>query len=179
MQRQNDEKQAINLQRCEFAKEQIIWLGFVVTPSGVTPTEQKCDSIINLANPKTLKQLRSFMGRIHHLKNFIPNLARLSEPLRPFLSKANTKSQNKLDWKDKYTEAFNEIKAQIKHITENKHFDISKQTRVRCDAGKKGLGLCLEQKLDNVWKPIAFSSRFLITLESRYSTNELKLLAVV
>ena len=119
------------------------------------------------------------MGCIHHLIKFIPNLARISEPLRPLLSKANTKSQNKLDWKDNQTMAFNDIKAHIKQITENKHFDISKQTRVRCDASKKGLGACLEQKIGQMWKPIAFASRFLNNLESRYSTNELELLAVV
>ena len=96
MQRLNNENLAINLQKCEFAKEQITWLGFVVTPNGVTPTKQKCDAIINLENPETLKQLRSFMGFIHHLIKFIPNLARISEPLRPLLSKANTKSQKKL-----------------------------------------------------------------------------------
>ena len=179
MQRLNSENLAINLQKCEFAKEQITWLGFVVTPNGVTPTKQKCDAIINLENPKTLKQLGSFIGCIHHLIKFIPNLARISEPLRPLLSKANTKSQNKLDWKENHTIVFNNIKAQIKQITENKHFDISKQTRVRCDASKKGLGACLEQKIGQIWKPIAFASRFLNNLESRYSTNELELLAVV
>ena len=109
----------------------------------------------------------------------IPNLVRLSEPLRPLLSKANTKSQNKLDWKDKHTEAFNEIKAQLKPITENKLFDTSKQTRVRCDASQKGIEACLEQKFGYVLKPISFASRFLNTLKSRYSTNELELLAVV
>ena len=137
MQRLNDKNLTINLQKCKFAKEKKIWLGFLVTPSGVTPTKQKCDSIINLANPKTLKQLRSFICCIHHQTKIIPNRARLSEPLRPLLSKANTKSQNKPDWKDKHTEAFNEVKAQIKPITENKHVDTSKQTRVRCDASKK------------------------------------------
>ena len=143
MQRLKNENLAINLQKREFAKEQITWLGFVVTPNGVTPTKQKCDAIINLENPKTLKQLRSFTGCIHHLIKFIPNLA---------------KSQNKLDWKDNHTIAFNDIKAQIKQITENKHFDISKKTRVRCDASKKGLGACLEQKIGQIWKPIAFAS---------------------
>ena len=119
------------------------------------------------------------MGCIHHLIKFIPNLARISEPLRPLLSKANTKSQNKPDWKDKHTEAFNEIKSHIKQITENKHFDTSKQTRVRCDASKKGLGACLEQKFGNIWKPNSFAIGFLNTLESRFSTNELELVAVV
>ena len=141
--------------------------------------KQKCDAIINLENPKTLKQLRSFMGCIHHLIKFIPNLAEISEPLRPLLSKANTKSQNRLDWKDHHTTAFSPIKEQIKQITENKHFDTSTQTRVRCDASKKGLGACLEQKNGNIWETKAFASRFLNNLESRYSTNKLELLAVV
>ena len=67
MQRLNDENLAINLQKCEFAKEHITWSGFVVTPNGVTPTKQKCDAIIYLDNPKKLKQLRSFMSCVHHL----------------------------------------------------------------------------------------------------------------
>ena len=138
MQRLNDENLAINLQKCEFAKEQITWLGFVVTPNGVTPTKEKCDAKKNLDHPKTLKQLRSFMGCIQHRIKFIPNLARISEPLRPLLSKANTKSQNKLDWKDNHTIAFNDIKGQIKQITENKHFDTSKPTRVDATPAKKG-----------------------------------------
>ena len=132
-----EENLAINLQKCEFAKEQTTWLGFIVTPNGVTPTKSKCDAIISLEPPKTLKQLRSFMGCIHHLIKFIPNLAEKSEPLRPLLSKANKKAQNKLDWNEKHTEAFNEIKSQTQNITENKHFDTEKQTRVRCDARKK------------------------------------------
>ena len=177
--RLNEENLAIKLQKCEFAKEQIIWLGFTITPNGVTPTKHKCDAITNLDNPKTLKQLRSFMGCIHHLIKFIPKLAEISEPLRPLVSKAKTKAQNKLDWKEHHTKAFNQIKDKIKQITENRHFDTTKQTRVRCDASKKGLGACLEQKYGSTWETIAFASRFLNNLESRYSTNELELLAVV
>ena len=94
----NEENLAINLQKCEFSKEDIAWLGFKVTPNGGTPTKPKCDAVLNLEPPKTLKQLRSFMGCIHHLIKFLPNLAELSESLRPLLSKANSKTQNKIDW---------------------------------------------------------------------------------
>ena len=175
----NDENLAINLQKCEFAKEDIVWLGFKLTPKGVTPTKPKCEAILELEEPKTLKQLRSFMGCIHHLIKLLPNVAHISEPLRPLLSKANTKSQNKLAWNDTHTEAFIKIKAQIQSITENKHFDTNKQTRVRCNAIKKRPGACLERKHENIWKPVAYASRFLNKLEERYSTNELELLAVV
>ena len=139
----------------------------------------RCDAIISLEPPKTLKQLCSFMGCIHQLIKFLPNVAEMSEPLRPLLSKANTKSQNKLNWNEKHTEAFNEIKLQIQNITENKHFVTEKPTRVRCDASKKGLGAGLEQKYGNNWEPVAYASRFLNKLEQRYSTNELELLAVI
>ena len=173
------ENLAIKLQKCEFPKAELIWLGFKIHPNGIIPTKQKCDSISKLEIPKTLKQLRSFMGCIHHLIKFTPNLARLSEPLRPLLSKSNLKPQNKLDWKPIHTDAFKKIKEAIKAITENKLFDVNRSTRVRCDASKKGLGACLEQKVDAEWHPIAYASRFLNNLEQRYSTNELELLAVV
>ena len=91
------ENLAIKLQNCEFAKKEITTLGFQITPSGITPTKKNSESINKLESPKTLKQLRSFMGCIHHLIKFTPRLAELSEPLRPLLSKNNTKSQNKLD----------------------------------------------------------------------------------
>ena len=64
------------------------------------------------------------MGCIHHLIKFLSHLAETSEPLRPLLSKANTKSQNKLDWKEKHKEAFNRMKSHIKQITEKKIISI-------------------------------------------------------
>ena len=121
------ENLAIKLQKCEFAKKEITWLGFQIRPTGKTPIKRKCNSINKLEMLKTLKQLRSFMGCIHHLIKFTPKLAELSEPLRPLLSKNNTKSQIKLDWKDQHTTAFEQIKRQITNITENKHFDINKK----------------------------------------------------
>ena len=50
--RLNEENLAINLQKCKFAKEQILWLGFTITSYGVTATKQKCDAITNLETQK-------------------------------------------------------------------------------------------------------------------------------
>ena len=105
------ENLAIKLQKCEFAKKELIWQGFQITPTGITPTKKKCESINKLETPKILKQLRSFMGCIHPLIKFTPKLAELSEPLRLLLSKNKTKSPNKLDRKDHHT--FENIERQI------------------------------------------------------------------
>ena len=179
LKRLDNEGLAINLQKCEFAKHTIEWIGFTITPTGITPLVTKTEAITKLDNPKTLKQLRSFLGSVHHLTKFIPNLAKLSEPLRPLLKKNPEAKNNKLDWKEEHSAAFNDIKFKIHQIIENKHFDTNKQTRVKCDASAKGLGACIEQKHGKEWHTIAFASRFLNTHESRYSTNELELLAVV
>ena len=50
-----------------------------------------------------------------------------------------------MEWDEKHTIAFNKITEAIKTIVEQNHFDITCETRVRCDASKKGLGACLEQ----------------------------------
>ena len=175
--RLNEENLAISLHKWEFGLNEITWLGYKINSEGIKPTKRKTDAIIQLENPKTLKQLRSIMGSIHHLIKFIPNLATLSAPIRPLLSSATSKK--KLEWNENHSIAFQNIKNAIQKIVEQKHFNIQKDTRVKCDASKEGRGACLEQKENNNWQPIAYASRFLNKNEQRYSINELELLAVV
>ena len=73
----------INLSKCHFAKQQINWLGFTFSQSVVKPIEAKTAAIAEIKAPKTLKHLRSFLGSVHHLSKFIPNLAKIRHPLRP------------------------------------------------------------------------------------------------
>ena len=80
------------------------------------------------------------MDCIHHLIKIITNHASLSKPLRPLLSKSNVNANNKLDLNDNHTIAFEQTKGKIKNIAENKNFGVNKQTRVECDASRKGLG---------------------------------------
>ena len=76
-----------NLSKCHFAKHQINWLGFTFSQNGVKPIESKTAAIAEIKAPKTLKPLRSFLGSVHHLSKFIPNLAKICHPLRPSLKK--------------------------------------------------------------------------------------------
>ena len=166
---------AIKLEKCEFAKPSITWLGYKITQTGISPTVKRTDSILNLKPPNTLKQLRSLMGSIHQLIKFIPNLASLLDPIRPLLKK-ETITNNKVQWLDSHTTVLNKIKAEISKITEKKHFDKQRNTRLKCDASHTGLGAVLEQQYPERWFPIAYASRFLNEAEMKYNTNELELL---
>ena len=124
--RLDKENLAIKLEKCEFAKPSITWLGYKITQSGLSPTVKKTDSILNLKPPNTLKQLRFLMGSIHQLIKFIPNLASLLDPIRPQLKKENI-TNNKIRWVDSHTTALDKIKAEISKITE-KNTSINSET---------------------------------------------------
>ena len=71
---------------------------------------------------------------------------------------------------------FSLIKEKIAETTENKYFNPELETRIKCDASRKGLGCALEQRTPNGWHTVDFVSRFLNSVEDRYSINELELL---
>ena len=114
LQKLEAESLAISLQKCEFAKNTIEWLGFTINPTGSTPLVTKTEAVIKLDNPKTLKQLRLFLGSVHHLTKFIPNLAEVSEPLRPSLKKNTTTKNKKSDCKEEHTSALTKKTKYIK-----------------------------------------------------------------
>ena len=77
----------ITLTKCPFAKDKIELLGRSITQTGITPLSSKFDAIEKVSSPSNLKKLRSFMGSVHHLGKFIPNLSQLCFTLRSLLKK--------------------------------------------------------------------------------------------
>ena len=60
------------------------------------------------------------------------------------------------------------------------YFGRNQEIRIICDAGMQGLGAVLQQsQVKGKWKPISLASRFLTDFMSKYSINELELLAMV
>ena len=111
---------------------------------------------LKLEHPKSLKQLRSFLGSIKHLSKFIPNAANLTDKLRPLLREENEKKKlkkirvpvKKFEWGHEYTEVFEEIKQAVANIAKLNYYDPIRDTRVKCDASHSGLGASLEQQTE-------------------------------
>ena len=160
LQRLDEENLRINLPKCHFGKLEIDWLGYHISQSGISPLESKTAAILALEAPKTLNKLRSFLGSVHYIGKFIPNLAQISHPLRPLLKKSS-----KFLWTAEHENCFTEIKNRIANATANSHYNPQLETRVKCDASRSGLGAALEQLIVDGWKQIAFASRFLNSCE--------------
>ena len=170
----NRENMSLKLTKCQFARRECEWLRLKITRTGITPLVRKTEPIESRKAPKTVSQLKSFMGSIHSLHKYLPALAESSASLRPILSR-----KNDYIWSDECQISFENLKKQVANIVELRHFDINRDTGIVCDASHNGLGAVLEQLNSDGWRPISFASRYLNKAEKNYSTNELEMLAVV
>ena len=117
------------------------------------------------------------MGTLNHLQRFKPDLHTYTVCFRESLKACNKQS---FRWGEEQDNAFKSIINLVAKIPNLFHYDSSKKSRVKCDASHNGLGACLEQEIEpGVWAPTGFASRFLNNAETKYSTNELELLAIV
>ena len=131
----------------------------------------KMEAVRNLKAPRTLKQLRSFMGTLNHFQKFTPGLHNLTCEFRESLKLCN---KRKFVWNKPQETAFRKILDLVADITKLFHYDPAKKTRVKSDASHSGLGACLEQETDEgLWVPISFATRFLKYAELKYSTPHL------
>ena len=55
----------LNSSKCEFSKNQLIFLGHVITQSGVSADFSKTDAINHMEIPKSVSELRRFLGIIN------------------------------------------------------------------------------------------------------------------
>ena len=77
------------MEKCAFFPSEVNWLGHKLTSEGITSKITKTEAIQKLQHPKSLKQLRSFLGSINHISKFIPNAASLTDKLRPLSREEN------------------------------------------------------------------------------------------
>ena len=165
----------LNKDKCEFSKETLTFLGHVVGKQGVSSDPDKTRAIVEMEQPKTLKDLRRFMGMANQLGKFSPNLAECSQPLRELLS-----PRKSWVWGPAQEEAFQKVKEELTKPTVLALYNPNAKTKICADASAYGLGAVLLQHHDREdWKPIAYASKSMSETEKRYSQIEKEALALV
>ena len=76
--------------KCTIEKNEIEWLGFKLTETGIWPINTKVQGITEKLRPTNLKELRSFLGAVNQFNKFIPDLAVICSPFCSILKKDAT-----------------------------------------------------------------------------------------
>lgn len=165
----------LNPKKSHFFKEEILFLGYIVARESIKPNPDTVDKIKNYPLPKTIKEVRSFIGLASYYRRFVHNFAKIARPLHEQI-----KTTTRIAWNDEATNAFYKLKELLTSEPILAKPDFNKEFFVVTDASIEGLGAILTQKDDEDREhPIIYSSRALQGSEKNYGISKLELLAVV
>ena len=160
--------------KCQFAVQQVEYLGHIVSSRGLSPDPRKIEKLKTFPTPKTLTELRSFLGFASYYRRFIKNFALLAAPLFKLL-----KEDQPYIWENEQVEAFKKIISSIESEAVLSHPRFDYPFIIDADASGTGLGGVLSQAIEGVERPIAFISRHLSTAEEKWHIRDKEALAII
>lgn len=164
---------SIQLDKTEFFKTELPFLGYIVTPEGLKTNPNKIEAVTKLPYPKDEKTTRQFLGMTGYYRKFIKNYATITKPISKSL-------QTQEFLTEEIMKSCDELKQLMCNSPILSYPDWGKPFILTTDASDKAIGSVLSQKdNDGVEHPVAFASRVLQPPEINYSTVEKELLSVV
>ena len=164
----------LNWEKCHFMVCQGIVLGHIVSSKGMEVDKSKIDLIANLPIPKTVRDVRSFLGHAGFYRRFIKDFSSISRPLCNLLQK-----DVEFKWTEACQEAFTKLKGMLTTAPIMQPPDWSMPFELMCDSSDYAIGAVFGQRKDKKPYVIYYASRTLNSAQINYSTTEKELLAVV
>ena len=147
----------LNKQKCIFRQSELEFLGHKIGRGGTSPHPNKVKAIIDLEHPNNVAELRSVLGMVTRLEQYLPHLSTVTKPLNDLL-----KQDSVWNWGYEKDDAFTKIKTLVASAPTLAYFDPSKPTTVSEDGSSYGIGGVLMQMTDGKQHPMAFCSERLL-----------------
>lgn len=77
----------LKLEKCEFGRQKVEYLGFIVSEQGINPGMRKVAAIWEFPTPTDLHKVRRYLGLTSFFRRFIPNYARIARPISDLTKK--------------------------------------------------------------------------------------------
>ena len=127
-------------EKCEFAKQKLSYLGFVISPDEVHMDPIKLKGISDWPVPKTVRDVRKFIGFCNFYRKFIRHYAHLAAPLNGLLKKANA-----FKWTPDCQKVFDKLKTRFIKSPVLVTPDPSKPFEIQANASNYATGAILLQ----------------------------------
>ena len=151
-----------------------IVLGHIISSEGIEVDKSKIELIANLPTPKTVKEIRSFLGHAGFYRRFIKDFSIISKPLCNLLTKDTI-----FEWTENCENAFVKLKSMLTSAPIMQPPDWTLPFEIMCDASDYAVGAVLGQRKDKKPYVIYYASKTLNGAQLNYTTTEKELLAVV
>lgn len=95
----------LNQKKCTFAANSFRFLGFKISPDGVETDPEKISAIVEMPAPKSVKEVRRFLGCTGFLRRHIKDYAKIAAPFTCL-----THKDSKFQWREVENHAFEQLK---------------------------------------------------------------------
>lgn len=150
LQRLKEDKLLINLKKCSFMKEEIVYLGFVISTYGLKMDPKKVKAILDWPTSENVNEVRSFHGLASFYRNFIRNFSAVGN----VMNETMRGDKKFLKWTHGADRSFEALKQRVAKLPILALPDFNKVFQVECDASGSAIGAVLSQE----GKPISFFS---------------------
>jgi hypothetical protein len=155
--------------KCFFGVKEVEYLGHILSHEGVQVDPNKNKAMMDWLIPKTLKNLRGFLGLTGYYRKFVRNYRRIATPLTALNKK------DAFSWTLEATKDFEKLKQVICKSLVLTTPNLTKTFIVECDASRNGIGVVLMQE----GRPLAFESRPLKGKYLHKSIYEKEMMAIL
>ena len=163
------------LSKCNFLKEQVLYLGHVISPEGISTDPSKTQRITEWPTPKSVQEVQQFLGLAGYYRRFVQNFAGIAKPLQRLTERGRI-----FKWTIECENAFARLKLLLSTSPILSFPDFSLPFILDTDACQCGIGAVLSQiHKDGTERVVAFASRAMSKSERKYSVTQQELLAAV
>ena len=150
---------------------------------GISTNPKKIEAVSKWPTPKTVYDVRSFLGFVGYYRRFIKNFSRITKPIREVITGLENQSKRSakktyIEWSDAADVAFEHLKAMCVSTPILAYPDYQLPFTLHTDSSTDGLGAVLYQKQDGKLRVIAYASRSVSKAESNYPAHKLEFLAL-
>lgn len=156
--------------KCHLLKDEVVFLGHVVSEKGVLPNPDNIAKIVSWPTPRSVCDTRTVFGMGSYYRRFIPEYSRVMHPLTHL-----TKKCVQFEWTPQCQEAFDELKRTLVSAKVMAYPKDTGEYILDTDACGISIGAVLSQIQDGVERVIAYSSRTLGKAERNYCTTDREL----
>ena len=165
----------MNLKKCMFAYKEIKWMGHILGGGHRKPDPAKIKAVCEYPLPTTVSEVRSLLGVINYLGDYIPHLQQI---LHPFASIRSGGKKEVVKLNEEQLEAWEVVKRTLTSDVVLKLPDFNKTFFLQTDASEFALGACLMQPHDDKLFPVEYYSRTFKDAQLNYAIYDKELLAM-
>ncbi|GBG58941.1 hypothetical protein CBR_g24292 [Chara braunii] len=160
--------------KCEFAQQELEYLGHYVTPQGIRPLADKIEALRVWPEPTNTTDVRSFMGLAGYYQRFITGYSRIAAPMTRLQS-----PKVPFVFDDDARRSFQALKTAMLMAPVLSIYDPTLPTRVITNASGYGIGVVLEQHDGDDWHPVEYFNHKVPPINSLDDARTKELLAFV